>query len=311
MAKYNISEILAMESAKITDSKAIKKLHLKQKKNYSIAREGLFDFFRKKKGEEVKKKSTDPKVHQADLEQANKVSIHLMTATVDDEIKYLEELLNEGLPFLSKDIDRTLKSFKFIIDNHRDILNKIDKLVDVSYPDPRYKLNENKSAVEFDTFYITLSGMAKDKEHQAFIGNGWDYEDVEDYFDSELTDEDIEKYAKLYCLNEAIPTLDFIYPKKRAAKEQPRVYLEKGDQKLEKLIKLNMNIIENSRKIFSHDDLDKAYELATRADKLTHPVGIGDGDEFGMLSLMSHSLGYQYDLTDGFADDFIKNYTAH
>lgn len=311
MAKLNLGQILAMESASVVDDKAIKKLQARKKKNYSVAQEGLFDFFRKKKTEEVKKKPSDPKEHLAELEQATKVSVHLKTTSVDNEIKYLDELIKKGLPFLSKDNDRVIKSFKFVIDNHRDILEKIDKLVDISYPDSSYKLTSNKGSVEFSTFYIALNGMAKDKEQQAMIGHGWDYYDVEDEFDKELTDEEIDRYAELYCINEAIPTLDFIYPKDRASKEQTRIYLEKDDPKLQTLLSLNMELIEKASKILTREDIKKLFELSAQADKLTHPKFIGDGDEYGLASLMSHSLGYQYELTDGFINDFIKNYTAH
>ncbi len=311
MAKLNISQILAMESMPSVDDKAFKKFNLRQKKNHSIAREGLFDFFRKKKGEEPKKKPGTPKEHLAELEQANKISVHLKTNSVDEEIKYLEELINKGLPFFGKDIERLNKCFKFIVDNHQDILSKLDKLVDISYLDSSYKVNKDMSAVEFSTFYVSLNDMAKDKEHQAMIGAGWNYEDVEDEFDEPLSDEQIEEYRKLYCLNEAIPNLDFFYPKNRAGKEQARIYLEKDDPKLQKLLSLNMDLIEKANKILTRDDVKKMFELTARIDKLVQPKMLGDGDEYGVDRLMYHSLGYRYELTIGFTKDFIENYTAH
>ena len=311
MAKFNISQILAMESINTVDDKAFKKLTLRQKKNYSIAHEGLFDFFRKKKGEEVKKKPEDPKEHLAELEQASKVSIHLMTTSVDTEIKFLEELISKGLPLFSKDYDRMVRSFKFVVDNHKDILSKVDKLVDVSFPGSDYKLAKEMAAVEFNTFYVALRDMAKDKEHQVMIGHGWDYYDVEDEFDQELSDEQIDEYTKLYCINEAVPSLDFVIPKNRSTKEQARAYLEKDDPKLQKLLKLNMELIEKGSKVITEADREKLFELANKADKLTHPKSIGDGDEYGLANIMYQSLGYQYELSTGFAKDFIKNYTAH
>lgn len=309
--KRNLSQILSMESFSDIDKSAVKKLNINRKKNYQIAQEGLFDFFRKKKGEEVKQKPENINDHLTELQQANRVSIHLMTTSVDSEIKYLEELVSKGLPFMSKDIDRMNKSFKFVIDNHKDILSKIDQLVDISYPDSSYKLTKDLAAVEFTTFYIAVKNMAKDKEHQAMIGSGWDYYDVVDEFDEELSEEQIKQYSKLYCLDEAIPTLDFIYPKDRANKNQTRVYLEKDDPKLQTLLKLNIDLINKARSVLSNQDMDKFYALAGKADKLTHPKQIGDGDEYGLFNLLLHGLGYQYDLTNGFAKTFIDNYTAH
>jgi hypothetical protein len=311
MRKRTISDIVAMESFATSDDKRFKKVQRLIKKNHSIAKEGLFDFFRKKKDDEPKKKPEDPNTHYEELKQANKVSIHLHTNSVENEIKYLEELISKGIPLFNKDNDRIVKSFYFVIDNHKQILDRIDKLVDISYLDDSYKLNKERNAVEFSTFYVPVYGLAKDKEHQTYIGSGWDYYDVEDEFDQELTDEQIDQYEKLYCINEAIPTLDFIYPKNPAKKDNPRTYLEKGDPKLDKLLSLNITLIEKGLKILSIYSVKTLFKLAERADKLTHPKQIGDGDEYGLLSLISHSLGYQYELSQGFSKDFIKNYTAH
>jgi len=311
MKKRTLNDIVSMESFTPVPSERFKKVMKKMHRNYTLSQEGLFDFFRKKKGEEIKTKPEDPNAHFLELEQANRVSVHLMTTSVENEIKYLEELINKGIPLFNKDNDRIVKSFKFVIDNHKEILSKINKLVDISYPDTNYKLNKEMNAVEFSTFYVVFNGLAKDKEHQTMIGSGWDYYDFEDEFDQELTEEQIDQYKKLYCINEAIPTLDFIYPKERAPKNQPRVYLEKGDPKLQKLLDLNIALIEKSLKILSIEDVKKLFELSDKGDKLTHPKPIGDGDEYGLNSLMSHSLGYQYELSQGFAKSFIQNYTAH
>lgn len=311
MKKRTISDIVAMESFASVDDKRFKKVQRLIKRNHSIAKEGLFDFFRKKKNDEPKKKPEDPNAHYEELKQANKVSIHLHTTSVDEEIKYLEELLNKGIPLFNKDKDRIVRSFYFVIDNHKDILGRIDKLVDISYLDDSYKLNKQRNAVEFATFYVPVYGLAKDKEHQAFIGSGWDYHDVDDEFDQELTAEQIEQYGKLYCINEAIPALDFIYPKNPAKKDSPRTYLENGDQSLHKLLSLNIALIEKSLKILSIYGVKKLFKLAERADKLTHPKQIGDGDEYGLISLITYSLGYQYELSQVFSKTFIENYTAH
>lgn len=309
--KRNLAEILSMESYSNIDNSTIKKLNAISKKNYQVAQEGLFDFFRKKKGEEVKQKPKDIKDHLTQLQQANQVSIHLMTTSVDNEIKYLEELISKGLPLLSNDHERITKSFKFVVDNHNDILSKIDKLVDISYLDSSYKLNKNLDAVDFATFFIIVKNMAKDKEHQAMIGSGWDYSDVSDEFDKDLTDEEIKQYSQLYCINEAIPTLDFIFPKERASKDQTRIYLDKFDPKLQKLLSLNVQLIEKASKVLTREDVSKLFQLSSKADKLIHPKEIGDGDEYGLNSLTSHSLGYHYELVFGFTKTFIDNYTAH
>lgn len=311
MAKLNISQILAMESASVTESEPSKKLKRLQKKRHSISREGIFDFFRKKKGEDSKKKPTDPKEHFAELENAEKVSVHLQTTSVDNEIKYLEELISKGLPFFKKDYDRLTSSFKFVADNHKDILSKIDKLVEISFPGADYKLAPGGHSVQFSTFYVIIDNMASDKEHQAIIGNGWDYYDHDDEFPDDLSDELISQYEKLYCIDEAIPCLDFILPRQMAAKDQHRVYLDKNDPKLQKLLNLNMELIEKGEKTVSEEDHNRLIKLAANADKLTHPKSLGDGDEYGLQHIVYQRLGYQYELGDGFKQDFIKNYTAH
>lgn len=311
MKRVTISDIVAMESAKNEINEAsFKKLKLHRKKNNAIATEGLFDFFRKKKDDEKKKKPNDPTEQLKELQEANRVSIALRTTSVEEEIKYLEDVI-KGLPFFRKDMDRVHKCFKFIIDNHSDILNKLDKLVDISYFDSSYNLNNNRSAIEFKYFIVSVRDLAKDKESQMKIGASAEYIDFEEEFDNKLSDDEVKRYSKLYCLNEAIPTIDYILPKNRAPKEQTRVYLEKGDIKLEKLLKLNIDLIEKGKKLFTQSDDEEGYRLSSRADKLTHSKLIGDGDEFGMANIMRQSLLYQYQVTDGAVDEFINNYTAH
>lgn len=311
MAKLNISQILAMESMSFVNKEKIKKLRTKQKKNYGIAREGIFDFFRKKKDEEVKKKPLDPKEHFAELEQASKVSIHLMTTSVDAEIKYLEELISKGLPLFKKDLDRMARCFKFIIQNHGDILNNLDGLVEISYPDNGYNVSKDRGVADFNTFYVAFRNLAKDKETQTRIGSGGSYMDLEEFFEGKLSPEELSKYEMLYSLDEAVPSLDFIIPKNRAPKEQKRVYLEKGDPKLDRLIKLNMELIEKGEQIAGDSRLSDLYKLADQADSKSQPKPYGDGDESGMGNVVYQGLGYTYQITDGAIKGFIQDYTAH
>lgn len=311
MKKRTISDIVGMESlGNSVDNAKLKRLHNLKKRNYSIAKEGLFDFFRKKKDEESSKKHENPQDHYNDLISADKISIHLYTTSVDNEIKYLEELISKGMLLFQKDYNRLINCFNFIINNHKNILNKIDKLVDVAWLDSDYKLTKNNEYLEFDTFLITVNNLASDKNAQTKIGGIIEWIDWDESFPGS-TYEQINNYEKLYSLQEAIPSLDIIIPKNKASKNQQRIYLEKDDIKLKKLLDLNIKLIEHGLKINDDNKQNKMYELATKVDALTHPKPYGDGDENGMGNLLAHSGGYLYELRYGFKKDFIQNYTAH
>jgi hypothetical protein len=292
-------------------SKPIQKAILLKKINYSISKEGLFDFFRKKNDQESKKKTENELEHYNELMSANKVSIHLYTVSVDDEIRYLEELISKGLPLFQKDYDRLMDCFNFIVNNHKDILTKIDKLVDIAWFDSNYNLSKDKDYLDFKTFVVSVgNNLADTKEQQAMIGGIIEWIDWDEMF-PQATPDDIKRYEKLYSLQEAIPVIDMVFPRSRASKNQQRVYLEKDDVKLKKLLDLNTELIEKSLKINDNNKQNKMYELASRADKLTHPKPYGDGDENGMGNLLAHTSLYLYELNMGFKKGFISNYTAH
>ena len=311
MKKLTISDVLSMESrSNRQDNNKLSRLNRLGKRNFNIANEGMFDFFRKKTGEETKEKKEEPEDHYVDLLNADKVSVHLYTTSVDDEIKYLEELIHSGIPIFKMDIERLERSFKFIINNHSDILDKLEKLVDIAWLDSKYKVSADRRYLDFNNFRVVVYDLAKDKKWQAIIGRSMDWMDWEEFIPG-ITEEQIKIYEKLYSLEEAIPNLDFIAPKKIADKSQTRVYLEKGDPKLRRLLDINIQLFEKCFAIYDYKKYDNLRDLAHEADKLTHPVPYGDGDETGTVRIFYHGSYYLYMLLEGFKENFIKNYTAH
>jgi hypothetical protein len=319
MKRCTLGDIVGMESLKTEEKKSnYEKIRLLQKKNYSIAKEGLFDFFRKRKEEDVQEKKKnlymEPGEHLQELAQGTKVSIHLQTVSVDEEIKFLEDLIRNGLPFFKKDIERLTKCFKFILANGTSTIDKLAKLVEIAYPSS-YDFKKEMSAIEFDTFVVSVHNFADTKEKQMHIGSSAEMIRLRETpqftkkYGNDLTDEEIQKYETMYFLDEAIPNLDEIVPKKRTTKDQKRIYLEKGDPKVQKLLDLNMELIEQSSKIMDEDKYDSFFDLITNADSSSHPVDIGD--DYGLMVIYAHSSSYLSDLVYGFKQDFIKNYTAH
>jgi len=328
MKKRTISDIVAMESFASVSDDGFKKAMKKMDRNYTLSQEGLFDFFRKKKGEDDasldKDTTIDYNTHKDNLMGASKVSVHLYTVSVDEEIKFLEELISKGLPIFSKDIERLRRCFKFILENKTKTIDRLDKLVDISYLDSSYKYNPNLKALDFNTFIVPVIGMASNKELQKEIGVSHELVDLVNSLDeidgksvTEMTKEEIERYEKMYFLEEAIPWLNEIIPKKLASGGQKRVYLEKDDPKLKKLVDLNIELIEKSAKILGEDGPDNNYvddfhelwKIAYKADKASQPLDMGD--DFG-LNVISYSyVTYQRSLAGGFRKKFIQNYTAH
>lgn len=308
-----------MESMSNVDKKAVLAARRIKKKNYSIAKEGLFDFFRKKKEQDdpqEKKKDLymNPSDYLEQLKQGSKVSIHLQTRSVDDEIKFLEDLIRHGIPLFKKDIERMNKCYKFIAANGEKTLDKLSKLIDISYLDSSYKYNGSIKAIEFDTFVVSVHNFAGTKEMQAKIGSHGDMLGLREThqftrkYGNDLSDEELHRYEMMYFLDEAIPNLDTIVPKKKASNTQSRVYLEQGDPKLDMLLSLNMELIEKSYAILDDDKFDKVLDLISDADHKSHPVDIGD--DYGLMVIWAHSNGYQSDMNYGFKQNFIKNYTA-
>jgi predicted aldo/keto reductase-like oxidoreductase len=323
-----------MESFTPVRDERLKKAMKKMDRNYTLSQEGLFDFFRKKKqdghmtgdrgGHSNHDHDVDYNQFRTELLNASKVSIHLYTVSVDEEIKLLEELIQKGLPIFQKDVDRLEKCFKFILANKTSTIDKLDKLVDISYLDSSYRYNPNLKALDFNTFIVSVIGMASSKELQKEIGVSHELVDLVNSLDeiggksvTEMTDEEVVRYEKMYFLEEAIPCLDEIIPKKLAAGNQKRIYLEKGDPKLKRLIDLNVELLEGSRKILSEDSADnnynggmsKLWKLADNADKVSHPLDMGD--DFGVGNIPLNYVRYQRALAGGFESMFIQNYTAH
>lgn len=321
MAKYTLANIVEMGKPKsFNQDQAILAGRRIKEKNYSIAKEGLFDFFRKKKEQDDPKESKkdlymEPSDYLEELKQGSKVSIHLQTQSVDDEIKFLEDLIRHGIPLFKKDIERMNKCYKFVLANGQKTLDKLSNLIDISYLDSSYKYNDAIKAIEFDTFVVTVHNFAGTKEMQAKIGSNGDLLGLRETprftqkYGSDLSDEELHRYEMMYFLDEAIPNLDTIVPKKKAGATQTRVYLEQSDPKLEKLLKLNMELIEKSYSIIDDDKFDAVFDLISDADAKSHPLDIGD--DYGLMAIWAHSNGYQSDMNHGFKQNFIKNYTAH
>jgi hypothetical protein len=321
MKKRTISDIVAVESlSSKMDSQKISNLKKLKQRHYTIANENLFDFFRKKKEEAKDKPSAkyvykSPKDHYTELMNSDSVSIHLKTTSVDDEIKFMEELIHSGIPFLIKDIERMIKCFKFIMTNGLNTIDKLDKLVDISYFNNSYKYDDRIKAVRFNTFNITVDGLAPTKDAQAHIGSSTDLLELERYpsftqkYGSDLSKEEVNKYERMYFLNEAIPTLDMIVPVKLASSGQVSVTLNKGDAGLEKLLKLNIELIEKCDHFSKGGEaFDDFRELCAEADEKSHPVPVKSN--FGLENLWGHSTSYMGDIEAGFEDHFIKHYTA-
>jgi len=334
MKKQTLASIVSMESTSPISDQRFKTAMRKMNRSYTLSQESMFDFFRKKKqeghmtGDSGNKDRHSPDFNYSDFKKylldANKVSIHLYTVSVDEEIKLLEELISKGLPVFKKDVERLEKCFKFIISKNTKTIDNLDQLVDISYLDSSYKYNEKLKALDFNTFAVSVIGMASSKELQKEIGVSHEIVDLVKSLDkiegksvTEMTKEEISRYEKMYFLEETIPWLDEIIPKKLAAGNQKRVYLEKGDPKLEKLIDLNIELIEKSSKILTEDSVDndysgslsKLWKLAFKADEASHPLDMGDN--FG-LNIISYSyVKYQKSLAGGFAEKFTINYTAH
>lgn len=315
---------IAMEAQKFSQSNEYsnkERLSRKYARMYRVSQEGFFDFFRKKEEPSIKpasERNFDPDAYAQELREAKKVSINLYTTSIENEIKYLEDMLHNGLPFLQKDIERYRKAFEFVIANHKDIGDKIPKLVDVAYPDASYKIDEDNK-IRFKTFYLAIYNYHTDKVKQSWVGQGWLDADmaleVEEMFGLDPVDDmdEVENIAKLYCLNEAVPHIENIRINEdiRASKKQHVVYLEKDDPKLLKLIGLNLAIIEKCSHILTEKTHKEFKNLAYKADRLTHPKPYGDGDELGMSHLVIHDLWYMYDIRENFKRNFIMHYSAH
>lgn len=328
MRNKTLASILSMESAGVTtDFK--RKMVLKVNRSYSLSQEGLFDFFRKNKEDNsASDKNKDFNLEASEYKQtllsANKVSIHLYTLSVDEEIRFLQELINAGLPVFKKDIDRLEKCFKFVLNKKLKTIDNLDGLVDISYLDQSYKYNEKLKALDFNTFIVPVIGMASSKELQKEIGASHavvdlanSIEEIDGKFLDEISSEELARYEKMYFLEEAVPFLDEIIPKKIASGNQKVIYLEKDDPKLKTLLDLNVELIDKSFKILAEDHSDndysgdfyKLWKIAYSADKASQPVDIGD--DFGLSVIAHHYVNYQKSIAGGFRKTFIKNYTAH
>lgn len=338
MKRLTISDVVAMESKSSVEDKRFKKTMKKMHRNYVLSQEGMFDFFRKRKSDSKDRHMTgsegrynvilfydknyvDPKIYKETLLNANKVYIYLYTISVDEEIKLLEELIYKGLPLFQKDVERLEKCFNFIKTNKTKTIDKLDKFVDICYLDSSYKYNSNIKALDFSTFLVSVHGMAATKELQKEFGASHEIVDlancgmdIEGKYPEDMTKEEISRYEKMYFMEEAMPWLDEIVPRKMSSASQKSTCLEKGDPKLKVLVDLNIELIEKSYKILSEYDysdpdgggLHKLWKLASQAENACQVIDMSD--DFGFDIAKQNFVRYQSSLAGGFRQTFINNY---
>lgn len=332
---------IAMEAQSLSINRLVdervKQLNRIRKRNYHLATEGLFDWFKKKNEDKHESPSNQPtsvewwkvdeKEHYEKLLNASRVSVHLKTDSVRNEIDFTTEMIKSGIPLFRKDIHRLKECLNFIIKNGESTIDKLDQLTKLSYLDRSiYPLDEKRKVISFKTFYITSKNSDITKGEIPDIHPELDVMEIitlddfsKRYNVDVLPKEENDKFQKMYFLGQAIPSIDLIIPIHKASSSQKRIYLNNGDSDLKKLLDLNLELYRLCKNINVHDSGPDEFgitnmleALAVKADRASFPIDVWESHGYvGTSTIVAESCSYASEIRDGFQKHFIQHYTAH
>ena len=286
-----------------------------------IALEGLLDFLFGKKQADAK---VEPKVEPKKELKVGEVityleglkdkefTVNVYYDKIETYVAFLDELIQVGLPFLEKDMERLLAVLKFIESKGKDIsefknLKELYKIAGINHP----VKHTDGPEIDFKTFEITINHYHNSKETsndpKFFVT--YDDNDVGNFVEHfGISEEAAEALAPLMTLDELIPSLDCVYPKNTS--KLNKITISPEDPNHSKLLDLAIKLIKECNAITLRGDAKKLKDLASDIDDtLADPYGdYGDGDEYGMYRLFYHSNLYMYELKMGFEEDFIETF---
>lgn len=252
--------------------------------------EGMFDFLKKNKpipSRKINDVIQDYKDNKKDF------VLNINYNNTSEYLKYLDNLVNEAIPYLLKETEKLISGLNFIKSKGikiNDFLPELEKITS-----PTNKLDKNSSVV-FGNIEIPClnvnTGINALKEA--------------------VSDEDIDELSEeeysLISATESIGCIyDFVYPT-NLSKEENQFVLEYDSSDWKKFVQYVEKLISICDSQISEKLDDKVYNLIFEIVKL-YPSSVsnyGDGDEFGAVVLYHHSLGYLYELTYGYYDDVCK-----
>ncbi len=286
-----------------------------------MALEGVLDFFFGKKQvenkvETKKKLKVGEVITHLESFKDKEFTVKVYYDKIEDYLAFLDELIHVGLPFLEKDMERLLATFKYIESKGKaivelDNIKELYKIAGINHPARRNSFISPKPEIDFKTFEITTNNYHDSKKTSN------DPKFFVTYTDGDVTnimeEYDIDKaeatlLAPLMTLDELIPSLDLVYPKNTT--KLNKITLSPEDHNHSKVIDLAIKLIKECNKITLHGEAKKLKDLASALDaNLTAGYAYyGDGDEYGLYRLFLHSNLYMYELKMGFEEDFIATF---
>lgn len=268
--------------------------------SYKRSLEGFFDLFKTKD-----KKSETIEEFKKHLETSDKISIQLQTNSIENEIEYLKCCKNFLMPILEKELNRINACFSFINNKGSKIVDHLDELVNISYPNDYPHFNKDTKKISNDLVTIIFYFVANDKEKQKHIEE--DHINYKELFPN-ASDEEIQKYRILYGIYNLIPYLSFTKWTNGKTRDQKTTKVSLDDNRVKELLKLNFEFIKELEPLTKR--IIDTFDLGLKAERKMLPKEYGDGDEAGLGALIYNGCDFLHEFRM-FTKSFLEDYKLH